>query len=234
MIDINLYRIRIGTFSQKVRKMKFLNKYETTDEISNKAGLKTLLTVKLLLKIILVFFLLPPSTSSISGFSGLLGRHSHTGTSLIPQDVKFEEQFFIRSRKQTTNFMAKYKYGNRENVKKGIKNLHLNIRSLGNKVFEVRNIIKEHSPHIFGLSECQLKKINGIYDEDKLKIPGYSILFPKSWELHGFARVLVYVKNSLEYEHIEQLEDNLVQSVWLKASFKGGKKIYFCHYYRAL
>ena len=110
--------------------------------------------------------------------------------------------------------------------------MHLNIRSLGNKVFEVKNIIKEHTPHILGLSECEIRKVGGKYDESKLKIPGYSLLFPKSWTSNGFARVLVYVKKSLEYEQVEELEDDLVQSVWLKANFRGSKRLYFCHCYR--
>ena len=123
-------------------------------------------------------------------------------------------------------------YGNKQAVRRGIKNFHLNIRSLRNKVFEIKNIIKEHSPHIFGLSECELRKVGGYYDETRLKIPGYSILFPKSWTTHGFARVLVYVKDSLEFEQVKELEDDLVQSVWLRGNFKGCKKVYFCHCYR--
>ena len=114
-------------------------------------------------------------------------------------------------------------------VVRGIKNMHLNIRSLRNKVFEIKHIVKQHKPHILGLSECELRKVNGHFDENKLKVPGYSILFPKSWNSSGFARVIVYVKNTLAYEQVTELEDNLAQSVWLKGSFKGSKKILFCH-----
>ena len=110
--------------------------------------------------------------------------------------------------------------------------MHLNIRSLVNKVCELKVIVKEHTPHILGVSECELKKVNGQFDEEKLKIPGYNLLFPKSWNQHGFARVVVYVKKSLEYQQIQQLEDELVQSIWLKGGYKASKKIYFCHNYR--
>ena len=74
--------------------------------------------------------------------------------------------------------------------------MHLNVRSVGKKVFEIKNIVKEHSPHILGLSECELKKVGGFLDESKLKVPGYTLLFPKSWNCHGFARALVYVKKN--------------------------------------
>ena len=96
-------------------------------------------------------------------------------------------------KKLTPNFLARYTYGNKQN-QRGIKNLHLNIRSLGQKMFEVKNIISQHKPHIFGLSECELRKVNNVYDEEKLKVPGYDLLFPKSWSKFGFARVVLYVR----------------------------------------
>ena len=40
------------------------------------------------------------------------------------------------------------------------------------------------------------------------------------------------MKKSLEYQQVFDLEDNLVQSIWLKGGYKNGKKIYFCHAYR--
>ena len=69
-------------------------------------------------------------------------------------------------------------------------------------------------------------------DPKTLKVPGYDILYPKSWDTHGFARVIVYVKKTFNYEQVHDLEDNLVQSVWLKGSFRNSKLLYFCHAYR--
>ena len=57
-------------------------------------------------------------------------------------------------------------------------------------------------------------------------------MYPKSWETHGFARVVVYVKKTFNYQQVHDLEDNLVQSVWLKGSFKNSRSLYFCHAYR--
>ena len=137
----------------------------------------------------------------------------------------------FKGKKQSPNFLARYVYGNKQNVK-GIKNIHLNIRSLTNKVTDVKQIISDQKPHIFGLSECELKKINGQFDEGRLKIPGYDTLYPKSWSKHGFARVIVYVKRGLEYEQISDLEHEDVQTIWLKGGFRNCKNIYFCHMYR--
>ena len=96
----------------------------------------------------------------------------------------------------------------------------------------MKNIVKEHSPHILGLSECNLRKIRGQFDEESLKVPGYNLLYPKSWSTHGFARVVVYVKKTLIVEQVSDLEDEGVQSVCLKGGFKNSKKIYFSHFYR--
>ena len=108
----------------------------------------------------------------------------------------------------------------------------MNIRSLSNKVSEVKNLIKEHKPDILGLSECELRKVGGNFDESRLKVPGYKILFPKSWSISGSARVIVYVKNNFEHDQVHDLEDDQVQAVWLRGGFKKCKKIYFCHGYR--
>ena len=90
-------------------------------------------------------------------------------------DAAFRETLAL----MTPNFYARYFYGNKIENNKGIKNMHLNIRSLSNKVFELKNIVKEHRPHILGISECELRKTQGTYDESKLKILGYKIFFPK-------------------------------------------------------
>ena len=130
------------------------------------------------------------------------------------------------------NLYARYLYGNIDLKLKGIKNMHVNIRSIGNKVFEIKRILKEYQPHIMGVSECEVKKVDGLYDETRLKIPGYKLFFPKSWKSHGFARVLVYVRKSFSCEQIEELEDDLFQSIWLKGGLRNGKQILFAHAYR--
>ena len=132
--------------------------------------------------------------------------------------------------KYTGNFWARYTYGNARVKVMGFKNMHFNIRSLKYKVSEIKNIVKQENPQILGLSECEVRKEN--CNENILKVPGYDIIFPKSWELHGFARVVVYVKKSLQYEHVTDLEDDIVQSVWIKTAFKNCRKMYFCHGYR--
>ena len=95
---------------------------------------------------------------------------------------------------------------------------------------EIRNLIQKEKPHILGISEAELKKKN--HDLKCLKLPGYDLLLPHSWEKDGKARVVVYVKKSLQYEQLSNLQDLEVQTVWLRAGFKNTRKIYFSHLYR--
>ena len=111
------------------------------------------------------------------------------------------------------NFLARYQNGNIQK-KKGILNMHINVRSLRNKVFEVKNAIKQHNPHIIGISEAELTKDRMV--EKRLKIPGYDILYPKSWAEHGYARVVMYVKKTFKYQQVHELEDDQVQSVCIQ------------------
>ena len=43
---------------------------------------------------------------------------------------------------------------------------------------------------------------------------------------------MIYVKKTLKYEQVHDLEDDMVQSVWLKGGYKNCRDIYFCHLYR--
>ena len=70
---------------------------------------------------------------------------------------------------------------------------------------EIRNLIKLHNPHIFGVSETELSR-NRV-SEDTLQIPGYDLLFPKSWSTQDFACVVVY-KKPLKCSQVSELEDD--------------------------
>ena len=108
--------------------------------------------------------------------------------------------------------------------------MHLNVRSLRFKVFEIKNLIKQHNPHILGISEAELEKDR--IDENSLKIPGYNLLFPNSWLSHGYARVVLYVKKSFKHQQVPNLQDDKVQSIWIAGGYKNCKDIYYCHMYR--
>ena len=230
MIEINLYRIRIGTFQQRSRKQR-VGKIEKRRQIKNLfSG-----AINLLKLILMLFFFLSaccylPSLSSYWGTSSQ--SDGGTDTRFLGGDASWGEnvckpEFISLGRNQTSNFLARYLHGN---IKRGVVNMHLNIRSLYNKMAEVKHLVQQEKPHILGISESELRKSS--HHLDSLKIPGYDMLLPKSWEIHGKARVVVYIKKSLQYDHLPELEQAEIQSIWLRAGFKNSKKIYYSHQYR--
>ena len=225
MIDISLYRFRIGVFKPSLRKSS-----RKTDSRKNVKLAKVKAFIQQLVLVILIFSILGRNyfdETKCAKMRNKLGQSRIDSSSL-----EAGEGCRSIGKKSSKNFQARYKFGNPAKQMKGIRNFHLNIRSLGNKMFEIRNIVKQHSPHVLGVSECELKKVQNNFNEKKIRIPGYHLLFPKSWSQHGFARVVMYVKSSLQYEQVHELEDDLVQSVWIRGGLKGSKKIYFCHTYR--
>ena len=64
-------------------------------------------------------------------------------------------QFRKRGKHQSMKFLARFLHGNR---KRGIKNKHLNIRSVYNKNTEIKQLVRKEKPHILGISEAQLGK----------------------------------------------------------------------------
>ena len=239
MIDLQQYRCSIGQFCQKISSKNFLFSFykfesESSHEKLGRQVLSGLLfSMKLLMCIVLTSSVCLKSAGgnlrSCSLESDLY--HSLGAMDNIGMVVGMVDRVLWWNMDMLGNFWARYLNGNiQNNTGKGILNIHFNIRHLKYKITEVKNIIKEQKPHLIGLSECEISRDN--IDLNDLKIPGYDILFPKSWNIHGFARVVAYVKKSLHYQQVLDLEDNLVQSIWLRGGFKNGKQIYFCHAYR--
>ena len=220
-VNIVQYRAAVGSFLRKYKilqhKYKNMNIFSYKYNITYRRGITYKIFVLFILSFILIGF---PTTKQ----NNIVFKYS----SPVVQYEEFHGTFRIKGRRETPNFKARYINGNQR--EKGIKCIHLNIRSLKNKVNEVKNIILQHNPLILGLSEVELKQSTMRISD--FKIPGYDILLPKSWAFEGSARVLVYVKKSFQYEHLIDLEDNQIQSIWLRGSYKNSQKIYFCHAYR--
>ena len=148
MIDINSYRSRIGQFSQKISLRKYLYRREfyyknSWDE--NNAGKNAFLVTKSILKIILIIVLLSGSSDLATSGAVAVGQvcqplhvgggqyHAVHGGAAGEGYCDLQQLIFLRKGKRTTtNFLSRYLYGNIR--QKGIKNLHLNIRSLRYKV----------------------------------------------------------------------------------------------------
>ena len=154
MIDISTYRSRIGLFGQKPKNVSFKNlqQFQSTS-YSYRCGQATFGTTKSIMKIILLFSLLYPTCYSSSQYpclpptpcTRLPAPSSQTSAGLScqvrvsPQQLQYYRKY---GKKQTANFLSRYINGNIAPSPRGIKNSHLNIRSLAKKVFEVKNIIE--------------------------------------------------------------------------------------------
>ena len=225
MIDSQSYRLRIGCYtSSRKKRRNCLSKRKILMKNPNCYILKYIFSTLLLSFVC----------------SGILFVHIKTGISLymfnnqglnlrIKPTVKVHSEIHKSAEVVDHNFEARYINGNIQK-QKGIVNMHLNIRSLRNKLFEIKHLVKEHSPHVFGISETELRKDQ--VDVNELKVPGYDILFPNSWTKYDYARVLVYVKKTFKYTQVHNLQDDRVQSIWLKGGYRNCKEIFFCHAYR--
>ena len=215
MIEAYLYRIRIGNFNQLVKSRKF-KKSKVKNCSINENFCMRLSTGMMLLMIVLLAssLLLNLPSSKIRGEKYFKWSASSACSVVL-------------GKSETCNFKARYLHGN---IRRGVVNMHINIRSLYNKMGEVKNLVKQEKPHILGISEAELKSSH--HPLSILKLPGYDMLLPKSWSGYGKARVVVYIKKTLEYDHIADLEGEDVQSVWIRAGFKNCKKVYYSHQYR--
>ena len=183
MIDINTYRSRIGLFSPKVRENKFLLKGEYYKKLiwnENNSGKFVLSALQFTFKMLLLLGLFQHHSlenesclsTSGHGYSRLVkGNNASTSMGVVgyiawvgtgargAQHIIWKENYEIEIGIIDHNFQARYTNGNIQK-KKGILNMHLNIRSLKNKVYEVKHLVKQHNPHILGLSECELNRNN--------------------------------------------------------------------------
>ena len=185
MIDLVAYRQCIGTFSQKFKNKKFL-KYSYFD-IENSVNVKNVNNptnswiswIRAALIICTIVIL------NTEGSSALYDSYDICQIQVKTQNVTRQIIYFKLEdwnckvwTNFTGNFFARYINGNGRI--KGVRVYHLNIRKLQNKVSEIKKVVKELNPHLFGVSECDLQKYSPNFDIEKLKVPGYNIHFPES------------------------------------------------------
>ena len=147
----------------------------------------------------------------------------------------------------TANKLQKIINGNRRSLgyKLGLWNCGrglLNATGGTSKFSDVKLLIQNKKPHALGLIETDIfgpnsnnnsKKFTTSEIQDLLKIDGYSIKFPATWDSHGIARVLVYVSNDVKSKQIflnSNHED--LPSVSLEIGIGRATKTVVHYYYR--
>ena len=126
------------------------------------------------------------------------------------------------------------------NSRKGL--IAKNSDSDSSKLIDIKLFVEKHNPHLFGIIESDLHSPNSrihrhsTYNTEevksKLKIDGYKIELPDSWEYHGQARILVYVRDDVNYTRKTMLVGNDLPNVTLEIGVGKEKKTIVNYFYR--
>ena len=114
------------------------------------------------------------------------------------------------------------------------------------KIDDLKMTIQRHKPLVIGVSEVDLIHFNDNNDDlavnnlsteqvyEKFYIEDYNIHLPKSWDILGYARILVYVRNDLQTTLLHPQDHcyNHIQNITLEIGFGRSRKHYFNFYYR--
>ena len=91
------------------------------------------------------------------------------------------------------NFLARYKYGNKEHKKGRIGIIHWNkgLSLLTNKMDDLATIIDNHKPLVLGISEANFRKN---YHIEEVQLTNYNIHISPTIDNpeHGVSRIVVY------------------------------------------
>ena len=215
-ICLTLWRSRIGNFNQKQVKIpKHLRNMNNsmTKQPKCKFGL---------LKLLVIFISLSCSIS----ISQEHASHSNVLPPKPGSNYKYQDVFIAPSVSITwpcttssNNSTIHAINGNRRrvgyrlsfwNCRKKLLN-HDTIET--NKLTDIKCFIQKHRPHVLGIIESDLhspqsdnnrnKKFSTKEVQEKLKIEGYSIVFPETWNRFGQARIIAFVSDEIVFKQKE-------------------------------
>ena len=111
----------------------------------------------------------------------------------------------------------------------GLKIGHLNVRSLSDKIDEVRFIIFETNLDIFCISETWLKDdIN----DDMIHIPGYTVVRrDRNCNKRG-GGVCIYIRSNISFVYRNDFHNDVVEAVWIELPRTNSDKIIVGSLYR--
>ena len=232
-ISIQTYRCRIGTYVPKNRLKLQKNSYKCTS-CRYTTYPRNLISARLFVMFILIvssFYSLANHShqQNLSTFG--LVKLNYTKSSLADFLGYMPPYINIPNSKCTSNFYARYTYGNRSN--RFIKLSHWNAGSafLENKINDIENVIATHHPHLLGISEANLHKNHSL---DNCKIDDYEIITSKTLTNMNLqvSRVVVYKHTSLVAKVREDLMSDKFSSIWLEVGFPGRTRFLVCNLYR--
>ena len=143
------------------------------------------------------------------------------------------------------NKLCKIIHGNRRSLgyKLALWNCGRGLLPRSCKVKEIEHFIVKHKPHTFGIIEADIHGLGSNQNRAKkystqevmeaLKIDGYDIELPTSWQSHGQARLVVYVSKEVNYKRPTLISDkNELPCISLQIGFGKATKFNVHYFYR--
>ena len=126
----------------------------------------------------------------------------------------------LKSLYENENFYEKFN-------KKGLHFIHANVRSLYNKMSEVRYLSRKTNVAVLAITESWL---DGSYTDDAVKIDGYSI---QRRDREGHAGgICVYIRDDIAFNRRSDLENEELEDLWVEILLTHTKPIYLGVCYR--
>ena len=111
-----------------------------------------------------------------------------------------------------------------------------------NKFIEIKLFIEKHRPHTFGIIESDIHSLqsrvqrkatfNTSEVKSKLHINGYAMELPDTWSDFGQARILVYVREDVNYKRKVMQSNKDLPNVTLEIGLGREKKTIVNYFYR--
>ena len=227
MIELSLYRSRIGCFSNNFKKKGSFKNIHHQKYRERRRKAFTLEGLKAIIKLLLIvsFIVCGPIVNTTLTLScNSLGHNRQTANlQFVIVETNFERilsvapQAFLLGDK---NFLARYTYGNRK--KNGIKIVHWN---------KGPSFLENKMTHIFGLSEANLFDH---HDLNNVQLPDYTLHTCPTLSNNQLkvSRVVVYTHSSLVVKPRPDLMNNNISAIWLEVGLPRKRKILVCNTYR--
>ena len=228
MIDINVYRQRIGNFKQPDQKninREYLQKHFTSMRLCRGALHITL--------IILTLFSFSSFNTAARVEENCSPWPKQSCFRIVSTNIlrRLRSEHFIPVQVVDYNFIARYTNGNRTN--RGIKLCHWNAGNshLRNKMESIENVVKKYSPHVIGISEANLLKN---HDINEVQIAEYELITSTTMENISlqYSRVVVYKHSSIISKVRKDLMSPDFSSIWLECGLPNKRKFLVCNLYR--
>ena len=102
---------------------------------------------------------------------------------------------------------------------KGLHFIHMNARSVFNKLTEIRIITRETNPAVLSITESWLEESHTM---ESISIEGYNIV-RRDRKTHA-GGVLMYVRSDLAYNHRQDLQNDNLEDLWIELLLQDTKK----------